>query len=109
MLYDTQDIDLLCKKLEMYGFTDLTVKWFNSFLTNRSQRVKIGETLSDLQWLTSGVPQGGILSPIIFTLFMADLELWCKYHSYVTIAYFLFSHQLEGGLKFAIQISPLLN
>ena len=77
--FDTLDNELLCSKLEIYGFKEMTVRWFKAFLTNRSQRVKIGETLSDRLWLTSGVPQGGILSPIIFTLFTADLELWCKF------------------------------
>ena len=77
--FDTLDIDLLCQKLSIYGFTEHTIKWFKSFLSNRTQRVKIGKTLSDLVMLNSGVPQGGILSPIIFTLYTADLELWCKY------------------------------
>ena len=77
--FDTLDIDLLCQKLAIYGFADHTVKWFKSFLSNRTQRVRIGKTLSDLLTLNSGVPQGGILSPIIFTLFTADLELWCKF------------------------------
>ena len=77
--FDTLDIDLLCKKLSIYCFTDHTVSWFRSFLTSRTQRVKIGKTLSDLVELNSGVPQGGILSPIIFTLYTADLELWCKF------------------------------
>ena len=77
--FDTLDINLLCSKLEIYGFSQQSAKWFNSFLTNRSQRVKIGQTLSDLVTLNSGVPQGGILSPIIFTLFSADLEFWCKF------------------------------
>ena len=56
------------------------MKWNEDlFNFSRKQRVKIGKTLSDLVTLNSGVPQGGILSPIIFTLYTADLELWCKY------------------------------
>ena len=42
--FDMLDIELLCKKLELYGFSKLTVIWFSSFLTNRSQRVRIGQT-----------------------------------------------------------------
>ena len=71
--FDTLDIKLLCQKLEIYGFSENSVKWFHSFLSNRTQRVKIGNTLSDLLWLTSGVPQGGILSPIVFTLSLHHL------------------------------------
>ena len=80
--FDTLDIDLLCTKLKIFGFSDLTTKWFQSFLSNRSQRVRIGQSISELCWLNSGVPQGGILSPIIFTLFTADMELWCKYSTF---------------------------
>ena len=50
--------------------------WFRSFLTNRTQRVRIGGTLSAALTLESGVPQGSILSPMIFTLYTADMELW---------------------------------
>ena len=60
--FDCLDIDLLCKKLEIYGFEELTVKWFSSFLSNRSQRVRIGEAISNKIDLKSGVPQGGVCS-----------------------------------------------
>ena len=50
---------------QLFRIVDHTVKWFKSFLTGRKQRVKIGKTLSELILLNSGVPQGGILSPII--------------------------------------------
>ena len=46
--FDTLDIDLLCQKLAIYGFADHTRKWFKSFRSNRTQRVRIGKTLSDL-------------------------------------------------------------
>ena len=50
--------------------------WFHSFLTGRKQRVKIGEQMSNPLQLTSGVPQGGILSPIVFTIYCAGMEEW---------------------------------
>ena len=62
----------------MYGFTDQTIKWFNSFLTGRSQRVKIGDSISTNVQLTSGVPQGGILSPLVFVIYVSDLSQWLK-------------------------------
>ena len=64
--FDTLDVELLCKKLEIYGFDKMSCKWFASFLSGRSQRVRIGRSLSNRVMLTSGVPQGGILSPIIY-------------------------------------------
>ncbi len=48
--------------------------------------VKIGKTLSNVQSLRSGVPQGGILSPIIYTIYCADLEEWVKYSSMTNYA-----------------------
>ena len=55
------------------------VTGLHPFLKNRTQKVRIGQTLSEAITLKSGVPQGGILSPILFTLFTADLEKWCKH------------------------------
>ena len=51
---------------------------FKSFLTGRRQCVRIGKAISRPRDIGSGVPQGGILSPIIFTIFGADLEDWTK-------------------------------
>ena len=76
--FDTLDIGLFLKKLSLYGADELTLSWFRSFLTERTQRVRIGSSLSNALTLTSGVPQGGILSPIVFTLYTADMELWLK-------------------------------
>ena len=76
--YDTLSPKLLCDKLSIYGFDRLSCKWFESFLTGRSQCVKIGKIMSSSKALESGVPQGGILSPMIFTVYGAELEEWTK-------------------------------
>ena len=76
--FDTLDIDLFLLKLKLYGADHITLRWFRSFLTDRTQRVRIGSTTSDSLKLVSGVPQGGILSPIVFTLYTADMELWLR-------------------------------
>ena len=60
--------------------------WFDSFLNGRTQQVKIGRTLSSKSLLCSGVPQGGILSPIIFVIYGADMEQWLKRSSAFTYA-----------------------
>jgi hypothetical protein len=77
--YDTLCPSLFCEKLKNYGFDNNTYKWFMSFLTGRSQRVKIGTSLSESVKLTSGVPQGGILSSIIFIIYGADMDEWVKH------------------------------
>ena len=76
--YDTLCPQLRCEKLKIYGFNQVTCKWFESFLTGRNQCVKIGRKISRPRNLVSGVPQGGILSPIIFTIYGAELEEWTK-------------------------------
>ena len=60
--------------------------WFESYLTNRSQRVKIGDQLSNGIKLKSGVPQGGVLSPIIFVVYVSDLEDWLCHSTALTYA-----------------------
>ena len=77
--FDCLDCDILCNKLSIYGFCNNSVNWFRSFLTGRSQQVKINNTLSSSKILLSGVPQGGILSPILFVIYGADLEEWLKH------------------------------
>ena len=62
----------------IFGFEDKTIAWFNSYLTGRSQRVKIGDKKSSSQNLLSGVPQGGILSPLVFVIYVFDLSDWLK-------------------------------
>lgn len=84
--FDTLNIDLLTQKLKLYGATMITCKWFNSFLTGRYQMVKIGKALSTPRRLESGVPQGGILSPIIFTIYCADLEEWVTHSKLLNYA-----------------------
>ena len=84
--FDTLDINLFLKKLTLYGSDPTTLSWFESFLTGRSQRVKIGDAMSTALELVSGVPQGGILSPIIFTLYTADMEMWLKSSSLFNFA-----------------------
>ena len=58
--FDTVNTQLLVAKLKTYGFSNLSCMWFESYLTGRTQQVRIGKALSSPLNLTSGVPQGGI-------------------------------------------------
>ena len=71
--FDIVDHDLLLRKLELYGFKDDAISWVGSYLSDRKQCVCIDGCLSKMLPVSTGVPQGSILGPILYILFTNEL------------------------------------
>ena len=71
--FDTIDHDILLYKLEHYGFRGIVLEWFKNYLSNRKQYVSYNSCDSELKDIVCGVPQGSILGPLLFILYVNDI------------------------------------
>jgi hypothetical protein len=72
--FDVIKTDTLLNKLNYYGIRGVANKWFASYLVNRKQYVQIGKTKSDIEFMNCGVPQGSILGPLLYLIYVNDIS-----------------------------------
>ena len=72
--FDTIDHNILLDKLKYYGLDDTAINLFRSYLNNRYQYVQIENAKSQLLEINTGVPQGSILGPLLFIIYINDIS-----------------------------------
>ena len=97
--FDTIDHTILLNKLQCYGVRGSACSWFASYLKNMKQYVVFNKTESECKEISCGVPQGSILGPLHFILYINDIEHVSEiikpiYSLLMTRAYFIHIHAL---------------
>ena len=84
--FDMLNHDILLTKLEHYGIAGTSVAWFKSYITNRVQYVEIIGICFGLLNIEKGVPQGSILGPLLFIIFINDIHRSSTEFKFITYA-----------------------
>ena len=75
--FDLVDHKILLHKFRLYKCDNNSLTWFQSYLNKRQQFVKIGNVTSGMEFIKSGIPQGSIIGPLMFILFINDIQFYC--------------------------------
>ena len=110
--FDTIDHNILLRKLYNYGIRGIVWSWIKSYLSNRQQYVSIDDVNSPISHINCGVPQGSILGPLLFLIYVNDIGNSSPILSFVLFAdhtNILISHNNLRELINIISLIPRLS
>ena len=81
--FDSLPFDILIEKLKMYGLGNLAIKWMQSYLTGRTQVVVVRDTTSNSLETRCGIPQGSVMGPFIFIIYINDVVNCSEFEKYI--------------------------
>ena len=103
--FDMVPFDILIKKLKLFGFSENVIQWFVNYFTQRKQSTVVNGNKSEESEVNCGVPQGSILGPLLFIMYMNDLPQVirnCKVSLYADDTCIYFASNDPGELEKAI-------
>ena len=112
--FDTINHSILIRKLKYLGFSENTALWFQNYLTDSKQHIIANNKTSQTRNIICGVPQGSILGPFLFLLYINDLENCLKFTKYKlyaddTVLYISTALELDATPMLNVDLANLLS